>query len=464
MKSNLLSQEPGKISRLFKVLWGLGFLGGGTIAGVSGAFQLIYYQNYLGLPSKVFSICIILYTLFNAINNPFISYISDHTKTKIGRRVPYFRFTPPLVAISFIMLFFVPIEFNLMVTAIWFFVCMLIFDLGYSTYCNMYLNLQTEITEYENERIDLQLSCEISNYIGTILGMVLPGLIVLDISSGQSLSTFRLIIIVVAIIGLGLMLLSSFIVKERTDIKKDKVNKDNRNIRSAFKEYRQIFKIKPIRRAVFINFFANCAINLTTPLLYYIAIFILDMKASIFVIVVMVPTFLSLPIWIKVQRKVGAIKTGELALITAFLGYIVSGLLNINAVLLVSFGITGACIAGIRLTLRNILSDCVDYDVSITGKRREGVIFGASTFANAFTFMLTALIPIVLDLTGFITASENAGVNMLNQPISAIWGMKGLVLLAGVFALTSYLLLNKYTLKGKKLEEIRMKVKLINGN
>lgn len=464
MRNKLLSQEPGKISRLFKILWGLGFLGGGTIAGVSGAFQMIYYQNYLGLSSKVISVCIVLYTLFNAFNNPFITYISDHTKSKIGRRVPYFRFTPPFVVLSFIMLFFVPVELNLIFTATWFFVCMLVFDLAYSTYCNMYLNLQTEITEYENERIDLQLSCEVSNYIGTVLGMVLPGLITLDLMSSQSLSNFRLLIIIVAVIGFGLMLISSFIVKERNDLKSTDTHKENIKIKSAIKEYRQIFKIKPIRRAVFVNFFANCSINLTTPLLYYIGIFILKIEASLFVIIVMVPTVISLPIWMKIQRKYGAIRTGEIALITAFFGYLVSGLVNTNVVLFISFGITGACIAGIRLTLRNILSDCVDYDVSVTGKRREGVVFGASTFANAFTFMLVAIIPIVLDLTGFITASENGGVNMVNQPMSSIWGIRGLILLAGFFVFVSYLLLKKYTLKGDKLKEVRKAVKLMNGN
>lgn len=462
MLKKYIRQEPGNISFLFKTLWGLGFLGGGMIAGVSGAFQLIYYQNYLGLSAQVYSICIVLYTLFNAVNNPFVAYLSDQTSSKIGRRLPYFRLSAPFVVVSFVMLYFVPLELNLMFTATWFFICLLIFDLAYSTYCSMYLNLQTEITDFENERIDLQLSCEVSNYIGTVVGMVLPGLITLNLLSDSSLIEFRTLILIVAVVGLILMLGSSFIVKERTNLDTIQFDKSKRNIRSALKEYVEIFKIKPIRKAVMINFFANAAINLTTPLLYYVAIFVLKMEASLFVVIVMLPTIFSLPVWMKVQRRFGAVRAGESALLLGFVGFIIAGLMQNNIVMIISFGFAGAAIAGMRLTLRNLLSDCVDYDFTETGKRREGVVFGAHTFTNAFTFMLIAIIPIILDVTGFVTASENNGVNLIDQPLSAVWGIRILIIFAGMFALLSFITLLSYSLKGEKLREIREKVRLQN--
>jgi len=460
----LISQEPGHISKLFKFLWGFGFLGGGVIVGVSGAFQLIYYQNYLGLSAHLYSLCIVAYTLLNAFNNPFLAYVSDHTKSRFGRRLPYFRLSAPFVAISFVMLYFVPIEANLMVTAFWFFISLLIFDIAYSMYCGMYLNLQTEITEYENERIDLQFSCEVSNYVGTLIGMILPGLIALNIHSQSSVIDFKIMIVIIAVIGLVLMLITTFIVKERDDLEKKIDTMQKKHIRSAITEYIEIFKIKPVRNAVFINFFANSAVNILTPLLYYIAIFVVKIDTTLFVMIVMLPMFLSLPLWKKIQRKFGAVRTAEFSLFGATMGFFISGLSQNLIMLLISFAFTGICIAGFRLTLRLLLSDCVDYDVVQTGKRREGVIFGAGTFTNAFTFMLIAIIPLVLDMTGFITASENGGVNMFDQPNSAIWGIRGLVMFAGFLVLISYILLLKYPLKGDKLKEIRNKIMLTQKN
>ena len=76
--------------------------------------------------------------------------------------------------------------------------------------------------------------------------------------------------------------------------------------------------------------------------------------------------------------------------------------------------------------------------------------------------MLIAIIPQVLHYTGFITASENGGINMLNQAFAELCEMEGLVIFCGVLAFTVYLLFNKYTLKSDKLKKVREKILLIH--
>ncbi|MHA1110106.1 MAG: MFS transporter, partial [Promethearchaeota archaeon] len=48
-----------------------------------------FYFSALGMDPWLISLAFVIWSLWNAINDPLIGYISDRTKTKIGRRKPY---------------------------------------------------------------------------------------------------------------------------------------------------------------------------------------------------------------------------------------------------------------------------------------------------------------------------------------------------------------------------------------
>ncbi len=451
----LINQQPGNISKLFFILWGIGNGGGGLIVGITGAFQMLYYQNYLGMSADMYSLCIILYTSINAFINPVFAYVSDRTKSRLGRRVPYFRLSAPIVAISFAMLFFVPLQANLLVKFWWLFLCLIIFDIAYSMYCNMYMSLQAEITEHENERISLQLSQDLNYYIGNIIGMILPSYIASDFGSEQATNRFRISIIIIAAVALTFFLITAFVVKERKDLSPKPASKNKLNVVSVIKEYIRVFSIKPLRKAIFISFFSNGAVSITTPLLYYVAMFMIFFDPGMFSFAVMLPMLVGLPIWMKIQRRFKAIKTAEIALLLTAFALISAALIPNKYLTIVFFALAGFAISGYRMTLKTLYFDCVDFDEYNTGMRKEGVVFGAASFINVFTFVLATIIPQVLERTGFISAAENGGVNELNQPLTVIWGIKGLILFCALLVFIAYILLLAYPLKGEKLREVR---------
>ena len=62
----------------------------GVLCGiVTGGGMTYFYTKWMGLSTEYASIVWLLFAIWNAINDPLFGFISDHTKSKIGRRVPY---------------------------------------------------------------------------------------------------------------------------------------------------------------------------------------------------------------------------------------------------------------------------------------------------------------------------------------------------------------------------------------
>ena len=74
---------------------------------VGGGALTYYFTRWRGLDPVLAGWVWILFGLWNAVNDPLFGYISDRTKSKLGRRIPYIRFGAPIYGIAFIMFWFI---------------------------------------------------------------------------------------------------------------------------------------------------------------------------------------------------------------------------------------------------------------------------------------------------------------------------------------------------------------------
>ena len=82
------TQTP-KLSLSYKIIWGVAALGTSLISGTYGGLLTIFYQDYLGVTAKWIGIAAVIYAIWNAINDPIFGYITDNTRSKLGRRIPF---------------------------------------------------------------------------------------------------------------------------------------------------------------------------------------------------------------------------------------------------------------------------------------------------------------------------------------------------------------------------------------
>ena len=103
-----ITLSPPRLGASYKFIWGLAAFGTSLISGTFAALLPIFYQDYLGLATRWIAIGAVIYAIWNAINDPLFGYITDSTRSKRGRRIPYMRFTAPFLALTFILVWFAP--------------------------------------------------------------------------------------------------------------------------------------------------------------------------------------------------------------------------------------------------------------------------------------------------------------------------------------------------------------------
>ena len=68
---------------------------------VNGALTY-YFTRWRGLDPNLAAIVWILFGIWNAVNDPLFGYLSDKTKSDLGRRKPYIRYCAPVYALAFV--------------------------------------------------------------------------------------------------------------------------------------------------------------------------------------------------------------------------------------------------------------------------------------------------------------------------------------------------------------------------
>jgi len=71
-------------------------------------YAAIYYVDKLGLTTTQFALMLLIYTFIDAIDNPVYGFLSDRTRSRLGRRKPWLAIGTPLLILCFIAFYSPP--------------------------------------------------------------------------------------------------------------------------------------------------------------------------------------------------------------------------------------------------------------------------------------------------------------------------------------------------------------------
>lgn len=447
------NSRPVKLSPGYKVIWGVAALGTSLISGIYAALLPIFYQDYLGLAARWIGVASLIYALWNAINDPLFGYITDNTRSKHGRRIPYMRYTAPFLALTFILVWFAPAKSGQQAIFWWMLLSMLLYDTCYTIVGLVYSALLPEVTESDGERNGLQISSSLFGLLGTLLGFLIPDMFRPKAGVSLSFLPLQTAMVVVGVVGMLLIIATTLKVKERPEF--TRVDKPL-PIKDALKF---TFTSKSFLILVAENFMAILMQGLLLGAIFYLADYVLKVPAMNLLIFLFVPLIIGVPITSLIRKRLGVVGAQQLLLVIAGVGLalvaVVPTALIPACIALAGFGLSGP------QTLSNVLfAQVADEDEVRTGVRREGAFFGVNALlTKPAQSVALALSPFILEATHFVTREQNAGQAMLDQPASAILGIKVIGgLIPGVAMLIGAAILIFYPLRGKYLEEIQAKV------
>ncbi len=448
--------EPGKLSFKYKFYWGIAALGTSLISGIYGGLLTIFYQDYLGLSARWIGIAATVYAFWNAFNDPLFGYITDNTRSKRGRRIPYMRFTAPFLALTFILVWFAPPQAGQQTLFWWMLGSMLLYDTCYTIIGLVYSALLPEVTESDAQRNGLQISSSLFSMLGTLLGFMIPDF-VRPKTGESSLVPLYIAMVAVGIIGMILILITTYKVKERREFAV--VDKPVPPIEAI----KFTFTSKAFLVLVAENFMAILMSSLILGSIYYLADYVLQWPAMQLLAFLFIPLILSIPLTTVFRKRLGVVGAQQFLLVLAGIGLIAIAFVP-KALIPVCIALAGVGLAGPQ-TLTNVLfAQVADEDELRSGQRREGAFFGINALitkpAQSIALWIT---PFILEKTNFITRASNAGEIFLEQPANAIMGIKIFAgVIPGAACLLGALLLMWYPLRGERLAAVQKKVLVLH--
>ena len=447
-----------RLSRSFKVTWGVAALGTSLISGTYGALLPIFYQDYLGLAARWIGLASLIYAIWNALNDPLFGYISDSTRSRWGRRIPYMRFTAPFLALTFVLVWFAPPKAGQEALFWWMLVTMLLYDTCYTIIGLSYASLLPEVSESDAERNGLQISSSLFGLLGVLLGFLIPDLFRPKAGMALSMAPMQMAMVAVALVCMGLIMATTFRVKERLEF-----TVVDRPL-GLWDSLRYTFTSRSFMVLVAANFMSILMNALILGAIFYLADYVLRINTMVLLACLFIPLLIGVPVTALIRARLGVVRTQQALLAVAGIGLVlipvVPTALIPACVALAGFGLSGP------QTLSNVLfAQVADEDEVRSGVRREGAFFGVNALiTKPAQSVALALSPFILEATGFVTRDQNMGKIFLDQPASALLGIKVIAgLVPGLAMLLGAVILFAYPLHGKYLQQVQDQVLVMHA-
>ena len=167
-----------KLNFTTKLAYGSGDMGPAITANILVFFLLYFFTNVAGLPPGMAGSILAIGKIGDAINDPIAGILSDRTRTKWGRRIPWMLFGTIPFGLFFFLQWLIP-KFssdpntNNWYLFVYYIIIATLFNLAYTAVNLPYTALTPELTQDYNERTSLNSFRFAFSIGGSILSLVL---------------------------------------------------------------------------------------------------------------------------------------------------------------------------------------------------------------------------------------------------------------------------------------------------
>ncbi len=161
------------MTALRKALYASASLGIGSLDYIIAVFLLKYYTNYTGLDAMWAGVALLVGKAFDAVSDPVMGYVSDRTRSRWGRRRPWFLLGSLPLAISMIGMFSARPEWSQTQLFAWLLITNILYWVGCTMVEVPHAAYGSEMTSTHRERISLMGWRQGFATLGLLLGGVL---------------------------------------------------------------------------------------------------------------------------------------------------------------------------------------------------------------------------------------------------------------------------------------------------
>ena len=397
-------------------------------------YIIFFYVDTLRLEARLAAIAMLIYGAWNAVNDPIAGFISDSTRTKWGRRIPYILLGSIPFGIIFFLLWSPPFTSVDMIALFWYFLIFIcLFDTLYTVVVLNWATLFPEMYPSLAERAQVNSYRQTFGMIGLVIGIALPPIIYSSIGWARMGAIFGALIAIAYLVALA---------GSRENLKYSAAKP--LSLSSALSA---TFRNFPFVTFVTSNLLIQYAFTMVLAIIPFYAKYILEAKPVETSIILFSAFAVAIPmmfVWRGLSVKYGA-KSCYLAAIMIFMLMLVPFLfIGSFPTAVITSGLLGAGLAGIILLSDVLISDVIDYDQTKTGVRREGMYFGVNAFVCRFAIAMEAM------SIGLVFTSTRYNPIIFSQTEEFLLGLRFLVAGLPMIALAmAFAIMIYYPLSGK---------------
>lgn len=419
--------------------YGVGNFGFSLLGLVVSVNLQFFYTDYVGLSAGLVSWSLLFARMSDAVTDPVMGWLSDHTNTRIGRRRPwilgaaiplgflfYCLFSPPVIdnpsaQQGFLLLYM--LSFYVLTYFIW--------TLGGVPY----YSLGAELTDDYHERVKVIAVREAFALSGLLIATVLPAFLIYVYGGRKGYAFMGGILGTTAAMSL---LFSGMVTRERVEFR-------GRESINPYAGWIATFANPHFRKLLVAFFFSSVAASVPSVLIIYISVYVIGTPQwwaeaipgwmptwSFYLLLYFGCGVLSLPLWNRIAKRLGKRDTWAIAIFLITLLHIGCYWLDKGTIVYFSFLMAFAGMSyGNYLALPpSIVADIIDYDEVRTGRRREGSYFAIWAFVTKLGAAVAGFASLqILEHVGYIPGVE--------QTSTVI---KWMVWMYSIFPATLYLL------------------------
>lgn len=428
---------------------------GSLSAALTGAtfstYIIFYYVDVLKIPAELIGLGMAIYGIWNAINDPLLGHMSDRTRSKWGRRIPYIRFGSLPFVLAFMLVWAPPVKLlsnNANLIFAYFMLAIFLYDTLFTLVIINWTSLFPEMYKTQEERTSVSAMRQIFGIVGNILGVAAPPILYATVgwsSMGIIFGIITFIFLILSLVG----------------AKEDPSYSEGEGL-SMLESLKATFSNKSFLTYVIGSMFVQFTFVMLQAGIPFYAKYVLKIEGfsvSLLMGTIFIVALFFVNLWGKIANSKGSKTTIIISAMLYGIALIPFWFVKSLAGGIITTGILGIGLAGLIVLLDVLLSDIIDEDELKTGTRREGIYFGINGFMIRLGISAQSIIMgTILKLSGY-----NAHLSVNAQPASAIIGIKSLITIIPIIAITFAILFYKmYPLYGDRLNEVKEKIKLLH--
>ncbi|MEI8133170.1 MAG: MFS transporter [Leptolinea sp.] len=444
-----------RLSRTTKLAYGAGDLGAAIATAINGFFLLNFLINIAGLRPGTAGTIFLVAKIWDAINDPIIGWLTDHTVSKFGRRRPWLLIAAITFGLAFFLQWIVPPLSE--VGLFWYYLIVaILLDTAYTAVNVPYAAMTAELTQDYDERTRLSSVRMSFSILGGVLAAFFHGIIVSQFPHDPKLG-YAISAAIWAFAIAGPCFITFFGTKEPDFA----INAGPTTAGPGFFEGLKIaLNNKPFILVTVIYMLSWLAIQFAQNNLQLYTKDWIKMDMSMFsflLLAIQFSSFIWVLIWARVSERIG--KQNVYYVGAGFFVFALMGLFFLQPGQVIATFVL-AIIAGVGISVGylvpwSMVPDVVELDELETGQRREGVFYGFFVFLQKMGLALGLFISgWALELSGYINATPE--IPNPAQPASALLAMRVLIgPVSAAILLLSLLAVRAYPITREKHAEIR---------